>query len=72
MSALRATNGDAVHETAQADALRDALVDKVKTWRAELDAVLSAEVEAALRAVPRHLFLPGVPMEGRTRTTPLS
>lgn len=51
-------------EPAQADALRARLVDKIIAQRAELNnAVLSSEVEAALRAVPRHLFAPGVPLE---------
>jgi protein-L-isoaspartate(D-aspartate) O-methyltransferase len=39
------------------------LVDKIIAQRAELNAVLSSEVEAALRTVPRHLFAPGVPWE---------
>ena len=39
------------------------MVDKIIAQRAELNAVLPSEVEAALRTVPRHLFAPGVPWE---------
>ena len=63
MTAPRTTNVASVHETTQTDALREALVDKIIAQRAELNAVLSSEVEAALRTVPRHLFAPGVPWE---------
>ncbi|MGH3922580.1 MAG: methyltransferase, FxLD system, partial [Pseudonocardiaceae bacterium] len=45
------------------DALRAELVDKLIAQRAELNAVLSSEVEAALGTVPRHLFAPGVSLE---------
>lgn len=48
-------NGD---EPAAAAARRDALVDELR--RAGL--IRTAAVEAALRAVPRHLFLPDVPL----------
>jgi protein-L-isoaspartate(D-aspartate) O-methyltransferase len=40
----------------QASALRDALVEQLK----ERGSLNSPEVEAAFRAVPRHLFLPGL------------
>jgi protein-L-isoaspartate(D-aspartate) O-methyltransferase len=40
-------------------ALHQALVDK----QVEAENITSARVEAAFRAVPRHLFLPGVPLE---------
>ncbi|KLL10680.1 protein-L-isoaspartate O-methyltransferase [Protofrankia coriariae] len=39
------------------------MAKKVITSLAELDMPVSAEVRAALRVVPRHLFLPGVPLE---------
>lgn len=60
MTTPRMTRVDPPHETAQADALRAALVDKLIAHRAERNAVLSSEVEAALRTVPRHLFAPDV------------
>jgi protein-L-isoaspartate(D-aspartate) O-methyltransferase len=60
---LRAVNFDSAHEIIQADALRAELVDKLVAQRGELNGVLSSEVQAALRTVPRHLFLPGVPLE---------
>jgi protein-L-isoaspartate(D-aspartate) O-methyltransferase len=42
-----------------ADTLRGALVDRLR----DDGAVREAAVEAALRAVPRHLFVPGVPLD---------
>jgi protein-L-isoaspartate(D-aspartate) O-methyltransferase len=45
--------------TSQADALRAALVDRLLTHRW----IVSRTVEAAFRAVPRHAFLPGLPLE---------
>lgn len=56
-------NVDSVHEATQTDALREELVNKLIAQRAELNAVLSSEVEAAFRTVPRHLFVPGVPVQ---------
>jgi protein-L-isoaspartate(D-aspartate) O-methyltransferase len=44
---------------ATAEQLRGALVDKLR----DRGTVPTALVEAAFRAVPRHLFLPGVPLE---------
>jgi protein-L-isoaspartate(D-aspartate) O-methyltransferase len=44
----------ATPETENPEHLRDALVDKLR----DRGAVTSAEVEAAMRIVPRHLFLP--------------
>lgn len=41
-----------------ASALHQALVDKLKSERH----IRTPRVEAAFRAVPRHLFLPGVPV----------
>jgi protein-L-isoaspartate(D-aspartate) O-methyltransferase len=52
-----------LHKATDAAALREELVDKLIAQRTELGAVLSSEVEAALRTVPRHLFAPGVPWE---------
>lgn len=43
----------------EADALRAALVSQLL----EAGIVRTPEVEAALRAVPRHVFLPGVPLQ---------
>jgi protein-L-isoaspartate(D-aspartate) O-methyltransferase len=59
----RTMNVASAHETAQAAMLREELVDKLIAQCAELNAVLSSEVEAALRTVPRHLFAPGVPLK---------
>ena len=42
----------------EADRLRDALVDQL----IETGMVRTRRVEAALRAVPRHVFLPGIPL----------
>ncbi|MBA9003072.1 methyltransferase, FxLD system [Thermomonospora cellulosilytica] len=39
--------------------LRNTMVDQLVKWRS----VRTARVEAAMRAVPRHLFVPGVPIE---------
>lgn len=38
------------------------MLNKLITQLVELDALRSSEVEAAIRAVPRHLFVPGVPL----------
>lgn len=40
-------------------ALRQAMVNSLRSW----GGVRTAAVEAALRTVPRHLFVPGVPLE---------
>jgi protein-L-isoaspartate(D-aspartate) O-methyltransferase len=49
-----------VEETeATAEQLRGALIDKLQ----DRGTVSAGPVEAAFRAVPRHLFLPGVPLE---------
>lgn len=45
--------------TAEAGQLRDALVDQLR----DQGTVRTGRVEAALRVVPRHLFVPGVPLE---------
>ncbi|MGH4018809.1 MAG: methyltransferase, FxLD system [Pseudonocardiaceae bacterium] len=63
MTSPRTTNVDSTQEAAQADALRKELVDKLVAQLVAQDAVRSSEVEAAFRAVPRHLFLPGVSLE---------
>jgi protein-L-isoaspartate(D-aspartate) O-methyltransferase len=39
------------------------MVDGVLEWRALLKLSLSGEVEAVMRTVPRHLFLPGLSLE---------
>lgn len=50
-----ASSGDAT----SADAYRAALVDQLR----ELGAIRTERVAGAFRAVPRHLFLPQVPLE---------
>ncbi|MDT3396326.1 methyltransferase, FxLD system [Streptomyces sp. B1866] len=49
-------------ENPQADPQREELVDKLIAQLTELGALRSGEVEAAIRAVPRHLFVPDVPL----------
>jgi protein-L-isoaspartate(D-aspartate) O-methyltransferase len=44
---------------ADADARREAMVDSLRSW----GGVRTAAVEAAMRAVPRHLFVPGASLE---------
>lgn len=44
---------------ASADDLRTAMVDRLRGW----GGVRTAAVEAAMRAVPRHLFVPEAPLE---------
>ncbi|WP_261575476.1 methyltransferase, FxLD system [Frankia gtarii] len=56
--AVEAAHGP-VGDTAAAMRLRHALIDRLR----EAGTVRSDAVEAAMRAVPRHLFLPGVPLE---------
>ena len=57
-------NGDEDTPRANTPArLREALVDEVAARRSLLGPPLSPRVEAALRTVPRHLFLPGRPLE---------
>jgi protein-L-isoaspartate(D-aspartate) O-methyltransferase len=51
-------SGVGVGAEVRADSLRRELVDSLCASRV----VVSSTVEAALRAVPRHLFLPGVPL----------
>lgn len=48
----------AVNDTAEAIRLRNVLADKLK----RAGRIPSTSVEAAFRAVPRHLFVPGVPL----------
>ncbi|MGH8885335.1 MAG: methyltransferase, FxLD system [Egibacteraceae bacterium] len=48
-----------IHETTQADALREAMVAELR----ELKAIRSDQIAEAFRAVPRHLFAPGEPLE---------
>uniref|UniRef100_UPI003F49A72C hypothetical protein n=1 Tax=Amycolatopsis sp. CA-096443 TaxID=3239919 RepID=UPI003F49A72C len=45
--------------TAAADQLRNAMVDSLRPW----GAVLSSRVDAAMRAVPRHVFVPQVSLQ---------
>ncbi|MGH3828764.1 MAG: methyltransferase, FxLD system [Pseudonocardiaceae bacterium] len=60
MTTLRIMNVSSAQEATQADTLREELVDQLVAQ----DAVQSKDVEAALRTVPRHLFAPGVALEG--------
>ncbi|MBT8228015.1 MAG: methyltransferase, FxLD system [Dactylosporangium sp.] len=53
------TDADPVEDAARANALRDKLVDALMAS----GTVRSTQVEAALRTVPRHRFLPGVPLD---------
>jgi protein-L-isoaspartate(D-aspartate) O-methyltransferase len=58
------TTCEGMHSDQDADELRGALVEQIiATYDEEQGLVLSREVEAALRTVPRHLFAPGVPLE---------
>ncbi|MFI9553744.1 methyltransferase, FxLD system [Nonomuraea endophytica] len=43
--------------------LRNRLVEQIIARHQQLGVVLAPEVEAALRAVPRHLFTPGAPLD---------
>lgn len=63
MTNFRAASNCSAPETASLDVLRQEMVDKIIEWRAQLNAELSSEVEAALRRVPRHLFVPGVSLK---------
>jgi protein-L-isoaspartate(D-aspartate) O-methyltransferase len=51
--------GEVEETEATAGQLRGALIDKLR----DRGSVPTARVEAAFRAVPRHLFLPGVPLK---------
>ena len=59
MRTLRDTNVSTAVETTQADALREAMIAELR----ELKAIRSDRVADAFRAVPRHLFAPGEPLE---------
>ena len=63
MTTPRTRNVESAREATQVDALREELVDKLVAQLVAQDAVRSSAVEAAFRAVPRHLFLPGMPLE---------
>lgn len=49
--------------TKGSEALRNAMVDRLAADHAAKGLVLRPEVEAAMRAVPRELFTPGLPLE---------
>jgi protein-L-isoaspartate(D-aspartate) O-methyltransferase len=58
------TTCEGMHSDQDAEELRGALVEQIiAAYDEEPGLVLSREVEAALRTVPRHLFAPGVPLE---------
>ncbi|MGH3866811.1 MAG: methyltransferase, FxLD system [Pseudonocardiaceae bacterium] len=59
MSTLRNTNVSTADEATQADALREAMIADLR----EMRAIRSDRVDEAFRAVPRHLFAPGEPLE---------
>ncbi|MGH8902520.1 MAG: methyltransferase, FxLD system [Egibacteraceae bacterium] len=59
MNTLRDTNVSTAEETLQADALREAMVAELR----RLKAIRSDQVADAFRAVPRHLFAAGEPLE---------
>lgn len=59
MTTARTTRADPDHQTAQADALREAMIAELR----EMTAIRSDRVAEAFRTVPRHLFAPGEPLE---------
>ena len=59
MSNPRDTNIGTADETTQAEALCTAMVAKLR----EMKVIRSDRVADAFRAVPRHLFAPGEPLE---------
>ncbi|MEU8192484.1 methyltransferase, FxLD system [Microbispora amethystogenes] len=60
MSTLHPVETDAVREEERTDrVLRAAMVDKLRDW----GGVRTGPVEAAMRAVPRHVFVPSVTLE---------
>ncbi len=54
---------DTASRAERAEELRNALVDKIITDHAAKGLVMRADVERAMRKVPRDLFTPGVPLE---------
>lgn len=52
-------NVSSAQETTQADVLRETMIDKLH----EIGAIRSDRIAEAFRAVPRHLFAPGAPLE---------
>ncbi|MGH3854965.1 MAG: methyltransferase domain-containing protein [Pseudonocardiaceae bacterium] len=59
MSTLRDMNASTAAEATQVDALREAMIAELR----ELEAIRCERVAEAFRAVPRHLFAPGEPLE---------
>lgn len=59
MTTARTTRADPDHQTAQADALREAMIAEL----GEMTAIRSDRVAEAFRTVPRHFFTPGEPLE---------
>ncbi|UWM47701.1 methyltransferase, FxLD system [Streptomyces carpaticus] len=62
MSVVSDTSVDQVSGDIQEDVERKKLLDQLIAELVRLEGHLSPEVEAAIRAVPRHLFTPGVPL----------
>lgn len=59
VTTLRDPNVSTADETTQVDALCEAMINELR----ELKAICSDRVADAFRAVPRHLFAPGKPLE---------
>src|SRR5215470_8126351 len=59
MSTLRDTNVDAPRKAQGAAALREAMIGALR----EMGAVRTERIAEVFRAVPRHLFTPGAPLE---------
>lgn len=59
MSTLRHPNVDAPRVAQDAEALRETMIGTLR----EIGAVRSDRVAEVFRAVPRHLFAPGAPLE---------
>ncbi|GGM76784.1 hypothetical protein GCM10012275_54340 [Longimycelium tulufanense] len=59
MTTVRNVTMSTTDETARPAELREAMVGQLR----EMGAITSERVEAAFRAVPRHLFAPGAPLE---------
>lgn len=54
---------DTASRSGRAEELRNALVDKIIADHTGKGLVMPAELERAMRTVPRDLFTPGLPLE---------
>ncbi|MGH4000823.1 MAG: methyltransferase, FxLD system, partial [Pseudonocardiaceae bacterium] len=59
MSTLRETTASKTDQITHADALRETMIGELR----EMGAIRSDRVAEVFRAVPRHLFTPGAPLE---------